>query len=553
MNIDCGIVRDLLPLYAEDICGEETKLAVEKHLKECGDCRARLEDMKASDSTAPVSALPLKAVSKKIKKNQFRLIALAVCAVMFAVAVFAGRSSANVSDGRLPYDPSWKPGAVLSPYSDDLPISVSEDGDGAIVLEYDNTLEIPAIYGYWEGTRYVYYIYFQMVDGETSIQSKQDYPNRNYLTDHGERPASVYYVNPGNQPATRLYGPPKPDEGTIILLPRLALNYYLMIMVAAFLLSGSLAFILRQHAKVRQIMLYISFFTLSYIISHLLIKGVVGANWLLTRDLLFILLASGFAFAAMAFSEIYIRERREGVKEGPDLLLTGRSPRSIRARRISLILFLILFAACVITSYVTQRDPILYADAGQVSAAMGDDGILTITYDIAAKYELEGYVQGNSYVYYLTLYHQGKSPQKTTVIHISDHGSMKPTVYYTYPNEAAVRLYGQADREGEPFFTLPRLALNYYAALMIASLLVIGIISLIAFKLPKFRRVMMYLSFFPLSYIIAHFCIMGAKRSTWFILRDFGFILVTAMFACAVMILAAIQIRARRQAKQETR
>ena len=36
---------DLLPLYEEGICSEETRQAVEEHLKECHTCRSFLEDV----------------------------------------------------------------------------------------------------------------------------------------------------------------------------------------------------------------------------------------------------------------------------------------------------------------------------------------------------------------------------------------------------------------------------------------------------------------------------------------------------------------------------
>ena len=45
MKLTCGIVMDLLPLYEEGICSEETRQAVEEHLKECHTCRSFLEDV----------------------------------------------------------------------------------------------------------------------------------------------------------------------------------------------------------------------------------------------------------------------------------------------------------------------------------------------------------------------------------------------------------------------------------------------------------------------------------------------------------------------------
>lgn len=39
MTYPCGIIRDLLPLYIDEVCNEESKQAVEQHLSECEGCR----------------------------------------------------------------------------------------------------------------------------------------------------------------------------------------------------------------------------------------------------------------------------------------------------------------------------------------------------------------------------------------------------------------------------------------------------------------------------------------------------------------------------------
>ena len=44
---ECAIVKDLLPLYIEDMVSEETKLFINEHLKECEDCRNELDILKS--------------------------------------------------------------------------------------------------------------------------------------------------------------------------------------------------------------------------------------------------------------------------------------------------------------------------------------------------------------------------------------------------------------------------------------------------------------------------------------------------------------------------
>ena len=44
-KIPCEIIRDLLPLYKDDICSEKSRNAIEEHIKECESCRKYLKKM----------------------------------------------------------------------------------------------------------------------------------------------------------------------------------------------------------------------------------------------------------------------------------------------------------------------------------------------------------------------------------------------------------------------------------------------------------------------------------------------------------------------------
>ena len=56
MNISCDMNRDLLPLYADGSCSEDSRAAVEAHLRACSACRAELERMRAPDFAETGSA-----------------------------------------------------------------------------------------------------------------------------------------------------------------------------------------------------------------------------------------------------------------------------------------------------------------------------------------------------------------------------------------------------------------------------------------------------------------------------------------------------------------
>ena len=76
---DCGIVKDLLPLVAENMASEESAAFVKEHLETCEDCRKAFEEMKTPVEAEP--AAPLKTVKKAVKKRGWLIAGLIACLV----------------------------------------------------------------------------------------------------------------------------------------------------------------------------------------------------------------------------------------------------------------------------------------------------------------------------------------------------------------------------------------------------------------------------------------------------------------------------------------
>ena len=55
MSLPCSVIRDLLPLYAEDVMEEENKHLVEEHLETCSDCKKALEELQEPKPAAAIS------------------------------------------------------------------------------------------------------------------------------------------------------------------------------------------------------------------------------------------------------------------------------------------------------------------------------------------------------------------------------------------------------------------------------------------------------------------------------------------------------------------
>ena len=85
---DCDIVKDLLPLVAEDMASESTKEYVNNHLETCETCRKAYEEMKTPVEAEP--AAPLKTVKKAVKKRGLLIAGLIACLVTaLLIGVFA--------------------------------------------------------------------------------------------------------------------------------------------------------------------------------------------------------------------------------------------------------------------------------------------------------------------------------------------------------------------------------------------------------------------------------------------------------------------------------
>ena len=89
MKLDCEVIRDLLPLYAEHMASPASTALVEEHLQECKACRAELEQMQLPVPVQPEPQpdAPLKGIRTALRKKRILTAAAAVLAVDAPMAV----------------------------------------------------------------------------------------------------------------------------------------------------------------------------------------------------------------------------------------------------------------------------------------------------------------------------------------------------------------------------------------------------------------------------------------------------------------------------------
>lgn len=67
-KIQCSVIRDLLPLFYDGICSDETKKLVEEHIASCNECKAELESLDVTIEIPMIEIQNRKQDQKMIKR-----------------------------------------------------------------------------------------------------------------------------------------------------------------------------------------------------------------------------------------------------------------------------------------------------------------------------------------------------------------------------------------------------------------------------------------------------------------------------------------------------
>jgi len=87
MELSCNVIKDILPLYAENMISDDTKDLIDGHLCGCADCKNALVKLKAKpEETSDRKMAGLKRVSDAIKKTKLWSVATAVLLVITILA-----------------------------------------------------------------------------------------------------------------------------------------------------------------------------------------------------------------------------------------------------------------------------------------------------------------------------------------------------------------------------------------------------------------------------------------------------------------------------------
>lgn len=153
-DLTCGVVRDLLPSYVENLLGEDSREAVDRHLKTCPACTAQMEGMASPSEEVKAAEVEETAKEvdflKRVKKGTARKIALAVVCTAAVLLAAAGLKLFVI-------------GTPLQPQDMAVMVNEVQDGGNTLFLSLTSIGSGDAFHGWKQET----------ADGVTSIYARR--------------------------------------------------------------------------------------------------------------------------------------------------------------------------------------------------------------------------------------------------------------------------------------------------------------------------------------------------------------------------------------------
>ena len=294
MNLPCAVVRDLLPLYAEKMTEPETQKLMDEHLETCPDCRSRLSQIEVGTDAAVDTAKPLKALKKEIQKRRwFTALIASLCVLIAVYTYFYHENEMRLipwEDGLIEVKGiETRPGEEV--FTEQELLEQNESAVDVLVIRADSRIT-----GYQESV-------FQDDGGMRTVILQAWSADLRSLDTDREYTEQVYYPVPDRliycdeSQHQLLWG--EPMNGGVEVLPRLALAYYLCAAVLLAAVFGLVWFFLRNR-DYRWIPRQLFFAPASYVLAHVLIKGVHTASFFLVRDFISILLITIALYALVS-------------------------------------------------------------------------------------------------------------------------------------------------------------------------------------------------------------------------------------------------------------
>ena len=299
MKQECSIVRDLLPLYVEDMVSPETAAFVGGHLKSCETCQAEVQRLRQPPDVTPPAQeerpeAPLRRLQKKLllKRIQTALLAGGFVLVVL-LSAFAILSAPR-----------------YFPYTAQL-LEVTEQADGSLTITFDQAVTQCQVESL--GT--------QEPDNQSESYSIQAWTSpwdqwfsrsgsrTLTIAPHTDRPVLVYYAQNNGQGDVLVYG--EHPAGGMETLPRLVLGYYLFLAAGVFVVLLVVWCAAKKKPKVRQWVGRALLLPPAYGVGHLIVLGFTTVSYCATQDFILIVAIGALVYCLVLLAASLYRLWRE--------------------------------------------------------------------------------------------------------------------------------------------------------------------------------------------------------------------------------------------------
>ncbi len=280
-KINCSLIKDLLPLYIDDVISEESRIFIKNHLDECKECKNEFERLTDNSNFPAImnngnsDMENIINFKNKIRKDKRISVLIAILIIMiFIITNFAHLTKRDYID---------------YPYSN---MDITTSSEGIVTLSFLGAYEL------YEIEEDVYYLSLYTSDflyfaKDIKYQSITVNPN-------GEGIKTIYYVSNSGRENQVIYGKDLDGEysGSVIL-QRMVLNYYFTTAIAGTIILCIATLIFKKNKNLKNIISILALLPFSYIIGHILIMGWNSASYQTSVDFIFIIILTVFIYSLL--------------------------------------------------------------------------------------------------------------------------------------------------------------------------------------------------------------------------------------------------------------
>ena len=286
MSNKCNLIRDILPLYVEDMVSTDTREFVSEHLEHCEACRAELEHMRKPAGII-TGAVPLKRIKKELFIKRLQTVFLtAILACAIVTVLFGILTSPK-----------------FFPYSDDL-FNVNSGADGSITIAFDNKVTGYSCMKEFNDETEIYQInaWTTTWDIYSSNRGKQNM----VIPSDRETNIQIFYAQNDGSEDVLIYGTNDNAYQDTVTLPRQIFLPYFMLAFLVLVILAVLRFLLKNKQATIVWIDRAILFPISYMAAHLCTKGINFMSYSSQRDFcVIILVAMLFYFAMLTAKSLY--------------------------------------------------------------------------------------------------------------------------------------------------------------------------------------------------------------------------------------------------------